>query len=455
MRIENNIIFIEDPSELTVLKRRQLFTIKCVKCGCIKTRQFKPRELENYKTMKCSSCLRSEHISDTLSARSQEDWDKISKKREDFWLRTRGCRSNMQCPEIVQKVKDLWANKSPEEKERWRQQSIDFWENATEEEKSEYVLRNKESKLDKHGDENYNNAKQMSKTKKNWTPEQKQQMLDRLYSTNLDLYGDPYYNNSKQMSKTKKNWTPEQKQQMLDRLYSTNLDLYGDPYYNNSKQAKETTFLRYNTYSISYNYNYYGIRFDSAWELAVWIYCIDHNIPIIREPISFKYFGPNGVTDDHDYEVDFMINGKLVEVKGSQFLKPDGTMYCPYTKKKVNGRWIDMTPKEKEYMDDLFEAKHQCGLANGVEFWTKEDCKNYIEYCDINYPGWNKLFLANNPLNPSYWCITNNVGYYNPQYFAPYLINTMNNGKGVTPFDIQQSQKYAPITGKGLTPFDI
>ena len=29
------------------------------------------------------------------------------------------------------------------------------------------------------------------------------------------------------------------------------------------------------------------------------------------------------------------------------------------------------------------------------------------------------------------------------------------NGKGVTPFDVDMKQKYAPVTGKGLTPFDI
>ena len=31
----------------------------------------------------------------------------------------------------------------------------------------------------------------------------------------------------------------------------------------------------------------------------------------------------------------------------------------------------------------------------------------------------------------------------------------MNNGKGVTPFDVDMKQKYTPVTGKGLTPFDL
>ena len=36
-----------------------------------------------------------------------------------------------------------------------------------------------------------------------------------------------------------------------------------------------------------------------------------------------------------------------------------------------------------------------------------------------------------------------------------FMCSTMNNGKGVSPFDIKSSEKYAPITGKGISPFDI
>ena len=39
----------------------------------------------------------------------------------------------------------------------------------------------------------------------------------------------------------------------------------------------------------NWKYLYYGITFQSSWELAVWIYCIDHNIPIIRDPCMFEY----------------------------------------------------------------------------------------------------------------------------------------------------------------------
>lgn len=80
MRIENDIPFIEDPSELLMLKSRKPFTIKCVKCGQIQTRLFKHNRLNDYKSMKCSSCLKSERITATLSTKSQEEWNNISKK---------------------------------------------------------------------------------------------------------------------------------------------------------------------------------------------------------------------------------------------------------------------------------------------------------------------------------------------------------------------------------------
>lgn len=57
MKIKNDIPFIEDPFELLMLKSCKPFTIKCVKCGQIQTRLFKRNRLEDYKSMKCSSCL--------------------------------------------------------------------------------------------------------------------------------------------------------------------------------------------------------------------------------------------------------------------------------------------------------------------------------------------------------------------------------------------------------------
>lgn len=35
------------------------------------------------------------------------------------------------------------------------------------------------------------------------------------------------------------------------------------------------------------------------------------------------------------------------------------------------------------------------------------------------------------------------------------MMSMMNNGAGVTPFDLQKNDEYAPMSGPGLTPFDL
>ena len=102
---------------------------------------------------------------------------------------------------------------------------------------------------------------------------------------------------------------------------------------------------------------------------------------------------------------------------------------------------VELTPEEKEYMNDLYERKHRCGLVNGVLFWKEEDIIPYLQYCNIMYPGWSMIFYYNNPYNPSYWL---------PTYTLPVLSN------GVTPYDIKPEDKYIlDSSTKGVTPFDL
>ena len=127
-------------------------------------------------------------------------------------------------------------------------------------------------------------------------------------------------------------------------------------------------------------------------------------------------------------------------------------MYYPYTKKKVNGNWIELTPEQKSYYNDLYERKYQCGLANGVEYWKQSDCLKYIQYCEnkFNSKYWYKLFLTDNPYNPSYWCGSiANIGHFQPQTFF------ISSKIGVTPYDINKETKYLMNNSIGITPFDI
>lgn len=60
---------------------------------------------------------------------------------------------------------------------------------------------------------------------------------------------------------------------------------------------------------------YKGCWFNSTYELAYYIYCIDHNIRIERNQQCFDYFNPDSITW-HKFYPDFRVNGKLVEIKG-------------------------------------------------------------------------------------------------------------------------------------------
>lgn len=71
--------------------------------------------------------------------------------------------------------------------------------------------------------------------------------------------------------------------------------------------------LRPNAYKKYKSGLYHGIHCDSSWELAFVIYCEDHNISIERNHKYLTYvFGDR----EYKYYPDFIIDGKLYEIKG-------------------------------------------------------------------------------------------------------------------------------------------
>jgi hypothetical protein len=58
---------------------------------------------------------------------------------------------------------------------------------------------------------------------------------------------------------------------------------------------------------------YKGFFCDSSYELAYVIYCIDHGIPIVRNT-EYRTYVHNG--EIKNYLPDFIVNRKLVEIKG-------------------------------------------------------------------------------------------------------------------------------------------
>lgn len=164
-----------------------------------------------------------------------------------------------------------------------------------------------------------------------------------------------------------------------------------------------------------------GEYFDSMVELAIYVYNKDCGIPIMRNhSIRLRFIDRKNI-ERHTIP-DFIINGKLIEVKGSHFFKPDGTMYCPYR----NPNWSD---DYYDYMCDIYNRKYQCGLSNGVIYIL--DTSPYAIIC-LNY-----IYQRYN---------INNFNIRNNPDFI---------GKGHTPFTIDKSKTYQEPIGRAVTIYDI
>lgn len=175
----------------------------------------------------------------------------------------------------------------------------------------------------------------------------------------LEKYGVDHPSKNKEIkSKMVSSWV-KSKDAMKEKMQKTCLEKYGVlyPMQNYDIQLKSKK-----------KYTYNNIQFDSSWELALYIYCIDNNINFEYHPsMSFSY-SYNG--NEYSYFPDFKIENEFIELKGLQF----------FENKDVNGKMINPYDRSQ---DDKFEAKHQCMLKNNVKIIT--DCSKYIDYVNLKY----------------------------------------------------------------------
>ena len=124
-------------------------------------------------------------------------------------------------------------------------------------------------------------------------------------------------------------------------------------------------------------YEYMGERFDSAAELAFFVYSRDNGADIWRNSgewrFEYEYGGKRRA-----YFPDFRVGDTFVEIKGDQFFRPDGTMFCPY-------RGKGMSDEEYAKLCGAFEAKRVCMLENGVRIIKYSECTEYFRYIDGVY----------------------------------------------------------------------
>ena len=247
-------------------------------------------------------------------------------------------------------------NKTEESKEKHKNTNLKKYGVESVLQSEEIKEKIKETNFERYGVENY---------------AQTDEYKNKVKITCLEKYGVEYYFQSDDKKKKSKETCVERygvesytkTDEYKEKTKQTNLEKYGVEYYFQSddkkKKSKETCVERYGVehYSQTSKFakyhrkqiEYDGLTFDSNWEVIVYKYCKENNISCEYQPdIIFEYEYND---KKHYYHPDFLINGKLYEVKGDHFFDGD-KMICPYNR--------------NDYMDGLFEAKHQCMLKNGV-----------------------------------------------------------------------------------------
>lgn len=84
---------------------------------------------------------------------------------------------------------------------------------------------------------------------------------------------------------------------------------------NISKAKKGMTGILRNRAGRGKSGRYNGFWLSSTWELAYYIWCQDKGIDVIRNSIGYSYHNPDTNTY-HKFYPDFIINGRLTEIKG-------------------------------------------------------------------------------------------------------------------------------------------
>ena len=340
-------IFIAKKEQLYEIKSRQPFKFKCRKCDQmyhVSKNRFKPYNIHRFSTFLCNKCYKEynnsisldinnipavENVNDFRKLNSDKPFRYICKKcNKNVIIKSfRKHRINdyskfLCCSCYCEKV----AKENPEILEKRRKTCLNKYGVDSVYKVKDVKEKTKQTKLNKYNNSYYTNREKFYKNFKNnhngisfkeynKLPE----IREKIKQTNLKKYGTEYGLQCKDIQ---------------EKAKKTKSEKYGDPYYTNQKEALLTKLKHFGrTGGFSHQYNYYGAYFDSSNELAVWIYCIDHNIPIIRGPCILEFIHNN---ESYRYIPDFLINNELIEIKGDQFLD------------KSTGKWINPYKSFKE-----------------------------------------------------------------------------------------------------------
>lgn len=253
--------------------------------------------------------------------------------------------------------------------------------------KEKIIQKSVETRKKNNGEDYTGRAKWRKTCKKNYgveNPWQVESVKDAIRKHNVEVYGVEHYSSTKECrdkvestcikeygsscyfgseegkAKLKQKNIDEhgvehtwQRKDVKEKIRATNRELYGVDYPVQNPEIRSQWQKRY---------TFEGIAFDSAPELAFYIWLKDNNIEFEYQPnIAFSYEF-EGKT--RKYEPDFKIGDMLFELKGDHFFSEDGKMINPYDRSQ----------------DNLYEAKHKCMLMNNIVILKSAEYCIFVKY---------------------------------------------------------------------------
>lgn len=255
-------------------------------------------------------------------------------------------------------------------------------------------------------------ACKISKTKKEFSLEKKKEILSKREKTSLQRYGvknpgasDKAKNSQKQTMIKNYGSVENAYKCFQEKRANTLLDKYGVD--NNAKRpevkekTKQTLIKKYGSIKEAYRkrkesiqsamMEHYGVTtnlvfvkfkkyaydntfFDSSWELAYYIWLKDSNIDFEYHTNRIEYIGDDN--EKHFYYPDFIVNGRIIEIKGDHFFNENNEPYDKYHK-------------------CFWKNKYNLILSMGGQILRYNDIKPQLEYVKEKY---GKHFLKNHKL---------------------------------------------------------
>lgn len=359
---------------------------RCPICG----EKIPLKEGDNYYLKTCGkkSCLTTlaqnnlkNSIMEKYGVENISQLESIKRKKEDTMLKHYGVRHLMQDPNYrkqkedelfeiygVRNVSQLQTIKDKKKATTRKNYGSDTYFTS-----EEGIKRTKETLLKKYGVDNVSKSdiikeKKIQTTLKNWgveNPFQAEALKTKSKETCLKKYGAEYVS---------------QNPEVRSRIVETNKRNHGGTFNLQLPVVINKARARY-----TYNEDI----FDSKEELAIYIYCLDNNIPIKRESVQYTYEVDG---EECTYRVDLEIEGKPYEFKGPMMIDDAGVWIPdPWTRCHLESKnQIELL--EKEYRK--FAEKQKCAIANKVTVLEEKDAEIYMNYCAKKFESkaWYKKF---------------------------------------------------------------